>query len=162
MPMSRRLRWYLDARGVKYEVLPHMRTQTSLQTAREAHIPPERLAKSVLLEDEQGYLVAILPASRHIELDRLERALGRHLELATEPELVERFLDCEVGAVPPLGEAFGIGTVIDDTLLVGEDIYFEAGDHQDVVHVDGAAFRELMTDSLHGNFSRPLPGIAHA
>ena len=155
MPMSRRLRWYLDARGVDYEVLPHLRTQTSLQTAREAHIAPERLAKSVLLEDEQGYLMAILPASRRIELGRLERELGRNLELATEPELVERFRDCEVGAVPALGEAFGIRTLIDDTLLVAEDIYFEAGDHEDLVHVNGDSFRELMADAMHGSFSLP-------
>ncbi len=156
MPMSRRLRWYLDARGVKYEVLPHLRTHTSLQTAREAHVAPERLAKSVLLEDEQGYLMAILPASRRIELERLERQTGRHLELATEPELVERFHDCQVGAVPPLGEAFGIRTLIDDSLLVAEDIYFEAGDHEDVVHVDGDSFRELMADAMHGSFSQPI------
>ena len=123
MPMSRRLRWYLDARGVKYEVLPHLRTQTSLQTAREAHIPPEHLAKSVLLEDEQGYLMAILPASRRIEPGRLERTTGRRLELATEPELVERFQDCQVGAVPPLGEAFGIRTLINESLLVADEIY---------------------------------------
>ena len=156
MPMSRRLRWYLDARGVKYEVLPHLRTQTSLQTARQAHIAPERLAKSVLLEDEQGYLMAILPASRRIELGRVERQLGRHMELATEPELVERFEDCQVGAVPALGEAFGIRTLIDDSLLVAEDIYFEAGDHEDVVHVDGDSFRELMSDAMHGSFTQPL------
>jgi Ala-tRNA(Pro) deacylase len=156
MPMSRRLRWYLDARGVKYEVLPHLRTQTSLQTARQAHIAPERLAKSVLLEDDQGYLMAILPASRRIELGRLERHLGRHMELATEPELVERFQDCQVGAVPALGEAFGIRTLIDDSLLVAEDIYFEAGDHEDVVHVDGDSFRELMSDAMHGSFTQPL------
>jgi Ala-tRNA(Pro) deacylase len=156
MPMSRRLRWYLDARGVKYEVLPHLRTQTSLQTARQAHIAPERLAKSVLLEDEQGYLMAILPASRRIELGRVERQLGRQMELATEPELVERFDDCQVGAVPALGEAFGIRTLIDDSLLVAEDIYFEAGDHEDVVHVDGDSFRELMSDAMHGSFTQPL------
>jgi len=156
MPMSRRLRWYLDARGVKYEVLPHLRTQTSLQTARQAHIAPERLAKSVLLEDEQGYLMAILPASRRIELGRVERQLGLHMELATEPELVERFEDCQVGAVPALGEAFGIRTLIDDSLLVAEDIYFEAGDHEDVVHVDGDSFRELMSDAMHGSFTQPL------
>ena len=155
--MSRRLRWYLDARGVKYEVLPHLRTQTSLQTAREAHVAPERLAKSVLLEDEQGYLMVILPASRRIELDRLERQTGRHLELASEPELVDRFRDCQVGAVPALGEAFGLRTLIDDSLLVAEDIYFEAGDHEDLVHMDGEAFRELMSDAQHGSFSGPQP-----
>jgi Ala-tRNA(Pro) deacylase len=100
--------------------------------------------------------MAILPASRRIELGRVERQLGRQMELATEPELVERFDDCQVGAVPALGEAFGIRTLIDDSLLVAEDIYFEAGDHEDVVHVDGDSFRELMSDAMHGSFTQPL------
>ena len=57
--------------------------------------------------------------------------------------------------MPLVGEAYGIRTIVDDVLLDVEDIYFEAGDHEDVVHVDGQSFRELVADAIHANFSLP-------
>ncbi len=156
MAIARRLKWYLEAHGIDYEVLPHAHTTSSLETAQEAHVPAYQLAKCVLLEDERGYLMAILPASHRIEFGWLDEETGRHFELATEAELGGLFGDCEVGAVPPVGEAYGIRTMVDDVLLDAEDIYFEAGDHEDVVHVDGPSFRELLADAIHASFSLPV------
>ena len=79
----------------------HSHTDSSRATIEAAQVPGHHLAKSVLLEDERGYMVAVLPASRHIALNALNQQLHRRLELASEPELGELFPDCEVGAVPP-------------------------------------------------------------
>jgi Ala-tRNA(Pro) deacylase len=155
MTIARRLKWYLETQGVDYELLSHAHTSTSLETAEEAHVPADHLAKCVLLEDELGYLMAILPASHRIEFGWLDEQTGRRLELATEAELGDLFGDCEIGAVPPVGQAYGIRTMVDDVLLDAEDVYFEAGDHEDVVHVDGPAFRELVAAAIHSNFSLP-------
>jgi Ala-tRNA(Pro) deacylase len=154
MTISARLKWYLDSHGVKYEVVPHPPSRSSLESARAARVPGERLAKSVLLEDERGYVMAVLPASRRISLRDLEEQLERHLELASESELSELFRDCEVGAVPPVGAAFGIPTVVDDSLMNAPDVYFEAGDHEDLVHMRGLEFLTLFTGARHGRFSR--------
>ena len=155
MSIARRLKWYLDAHGVEYELLHHAHTNTNLESARAAHVPDGKVAKCVLLEDERGYLLAIVPASCRVVLSEIRTQLHRDLELATEPELEELFGDCERGAVPPIGEAYGIRTVIDDSLLRLPDLYFEAGDHEDLVHVTGEAFRALQVGALHGRFSRP-------
>jgi Ala-tRNA(Pro) deacylase len=137
-------------------VLPHPHSSTSFQTAREARVPEEWLAKTVLLEDEKGYLMVILPTSNRISFDSLEQLLERRLEFATEEEIGELFKDCEKGAIPPLGCAYGIQTVIDDSLLRLPQIYFEAGDHEDVVHMSGEQFSELVEGSTHGRFSRHI------
>ncbi len=144
MAIAQRLKWYLDHHGVAYEVIPHPRTESSLETARVSHVDEGHLVKCVLLEDERGYLLAALPASRRVSLADVRERLERPLELATEAELGDIFDDCQVGAVPPVGRAYGIPTVIDESLLRLEEVYFEAGEHEDLVHLEGAEFARLM------------------
>ena len=156
MAIASTLKRYLEAFGANYEVLPHPHSSTSFQTARAARVPKQWLAKAVVLEDEKGYVMAILPTSNRIAFDALEQLLERRLELATEEEVGELFSDCEKGAIPPLGSAYGIQMVIDDWLLRLPQIYFEAGDHEDVVHMRGEQFRELVEGSTHGRFSRHI------
>jgi Ala-tRNA(Pro) deacylase len=154
MAIASTLKWYLEAFGADYEVLPHPHSSTSFQTARAARVPKQWLAKAVVLEDEKGYVMAILPTSNRIAFDALEQVLERRLKFATEEEIGKLFRDCEMGAIPPLGCAYGIQTVIDDSLLRLPQIYFEAGDHEDVVHMSGEQFCELVEESTHGRFSR--------
>ena len=154
MPIAQRLKWYLDHHGVAYEVIPHPRTESSLETAQAAHVDEGHVVKCVLLEDERGYLLAALPASRRVWLEDVREQLERPLELATEPELGDIFDDCQIGAIPPVGRAYGIPTVVDEGLLRLEDIYFEAGDHEDLVHVKGAEFARLMVGVPRAVLSR--------
>jgi Ala-tRNA(Pro) deacylase len=153
MGMAMRLRSFLESQGVRYEVLPHPHTSTSLETARAAHVPGDRIAKSVVLEDAKGYMMAILPASRRVSLAALERQLHRKLTLASEKELGQLFEDCEVGAIPPVADAYGLPAVIDDRLWNLSDVYFEAGDHEDLIHLSGQAFQDIQTHAHHGSFS---------
>jgi Ala-tRNA(Pro) deacylase len=80
--------------------------------------------------------------------------LAQPVCLATEQELQGLFTDCEVGAVPPLGQAYGIRTIVDRQLLDRDDIYFEGGDHRTVVHLKGGTFRRLMDKVPHRNISQ--------
>ena len=156
MSVSLALLEYLEWKGVDYDLIEHNYTQTSLQTAREAHIPAEQLAKCVLLEDEDDYLMAVVPANHRIELSALDHQLHRDLELASESEVTSLFSDCEVGAIPPMGEAYGYEMIIDDSLKDCSDIYFEAGDHRDLIHLSGGDFNNLMDQVQHGHFSYPV------
>jgi Ala-tRNA(Pro) deacylase len=156
MAIAITLQEYLDKSGIKYDVLSHAHTETSLDIAQTTHIPPEQVAKSVILEDEDGYLMAVIPASHHIELGQLSRQLERRLGLATEDELSDLFGDCDLGAVPPIGEAYHMEVVMDDSLENCPDVYFEAGNHTDLIHVRGPAFMQLMQHAHHGHFCRPI------
>jgi Ala-tRNA(Pro) deacylase len=145
---------YLGQRDVCFEMLVHRHTLTSRQTAREAHVPDRRIAKGVLFCDDQDYVLAVVPASRRVDAQRLCRVLGRReLALAGEDELALMFPDCEVGAVPALGEAYGVRSVVDASLRGEDDVYLEAGDHQHLVRVPGGAFQRLLSSAAWGEFS---------
>ena len=153
MPMSRTLEQFLESRHISYEVLHHPPTSGAMYSAAEAHVPGDRLAKSVVLHDAMGYVIAVVPSTRRVDLGRLGRQLHRHLGLADEVDLAQLFGDCEPGAVPPVGSAFGLATVIDDSLSDQPDVFFEAGDHEGLVHVSRTQFGSLMTGAERGRFS---------
>lgn len=154
MSISVTLRNYLDQQGVNYELIRHARSGCSMESAHAAHVPGDALAKGVMLEDELGYVMAVVPSTHHVELGTLRSRLRRkNLSLADEEELAVLFVDCEIGAVPPLGEAYGLATIIDDSLHANPDIYFEAGNHRDLVRVEGEDFLRLTQNAGHGYFS---------
>lgn len=152
MAIATTLQHYLRNNRINYEVVPHNHTHTSMSTASAARIPVGQLAKSVVFEDEDGYLMAVIPATHHIEIGQLSRQLGRRLGLATEQELAKLFTDCELGAIPPIGKEYGIDVILDDSLSGSPDVYFEAGNHQEVIHVNGSDFARMMQDAKHGIF----------
>jgi len=103
--------------------------------------------------DEGGYLMAVVPASHKVDLPAVRRQLDRRLGLATDRELLELFKDCEPGAWPPLGLAYGVDTILDQSLVDAPDIYFEADDHRALVHVSGSGFLKLMANAPRGQIS---------
>ncbi|HKK07159.1 MAG: YbaK/EbsC family protein [Gammaproteobacteria bacterium] len=156
MAIAITLQEYLDNAGVEYDLIEHPYSSTSMQAAQAAHVPGDRIAKSVLLEDEHGYVLAVIPATHRLDLGNVHRQLNRMVGLATERELADVFADCEEGAVPPLGQPYGVEVIIDESLAWQPDIYFEAGDHVDLVHITGEAFQDLLGDVEQGQFSRHL------
>lgn len=147
----------LSLSKVDFEILRHQHSSTSAETAHKAHVAEGELAKAVALKDGMGPLLAVMPANRLLDLDRLRQLLHRPgLELMTEAELSEVFFDCEQGAVPPLGPDYRVPTVVDRHLMAREDIYFEAGDHEELIHVDRTAFRKLLRGVESLEFSRRI------
>ena len=145
---------YLRQNGVSYDVITHHKTNCSRMNALAAHVPEESVAKAVVIKRRKGFVLAVVPASREVTLRGLGGLLAQPVCLATEQELQSLFADCEVGAVPPLGQAYGIRTIVDRQLLDRDDIYFEGGDHRTVVHLKGGAFRRLMDKVPHRTISR--------
>jgi len=154
MKIAASVQEHLRREAVGYELIEHRRTLDSAHTAEAAHVLGAQLAKGTVLKDENGFLIAIVPATRRVDLGAMHRHFGRPLGLATELELATLFTDCEPGAVPPLGAAYGIDCVLDDSLMDVSDVYFEAGDHCGLVHVSGTDFRKLVRDAVHGDISR--------
>ena len=118
MAVARKLASYLDRWGIHAEVLAHARTVTAVRAAKVTHLPGDQTAKAVLLRDGVGYLLAVVPASHHVELDAVQRLCGRPLSLADEDEIGRVFPDCELGAVPPVGDPYGLPVMVDDALAV--------------------------------------------
>lgn len=154
MSIPTRLSSYLDQHGARYEIVVHDHSRSSPETARTAHVPPHLLAKSVLVEDDSGAcLVAVVPADKSVQLGPLSRLLERHhLRLADEACIASMFADCDRGALPALGMAWGIETVVDDELETGEFVYVESGDHEHLLRLSRSAFHALMREARHGRF----------
>jgi Ala-tRNA(Pro) deacylase len=145
MSMADTVGYALALTDVDFSILRHRHSSSSRETAHEAGVSEDSLAKAVALRDQIGPLLAVLPADRDLDMDALQGALRRPgLRLMTEDELGEVFFDCEKGAVPPLGPDYRVPTIVDTSLEKQPDIYFEAGDHQDLVHVSGTSFQRLM------------------
>ncbi|KAI3592094.1 hypothetical protein D9X30_2897 [Cupriavidus sp. U2] len=116
-------------------------------------IPADRLARTVLLEDDKGYLAAVIPASHHLKLAELREQTGRKVAYAHADGVREVCRDCDRQALPPVGMAYGTLTWIDDSLLTHDDVYFEAGDREALVHMNVDDFAQLMSEARRGHFS---------
>jgi len=155
MSMAVTVRDYLEELEAVYDIVEHPYSATSIGTAKRAHLPPERLAKGVLVKDKNGILtLTVIPSDRSVDLERLNETLDHNVELAGEDEVIEKFDDCDPGAVPPLGNAYALRVLLDDRLLTQDQVYFESGDHRRLVHVNGEEFRRLMGGAQNGAFSR--------
>ena len=141
------LKEYLMDHGAHFDVIEHVRTTSSLETSEVAHVPGDRLAKTVLLGDEDRYLLAVIPATHRLEIGKLSDIVKHRLELISESEMASAFSDCEIGAIPPLGEAYGIDTWVDPSLLDQPEVFFESGDHCALIRMSGDEFRALLKDS---------------
>jgi len=155
MGVAATLAQYLAVRGIAYDVVAHPHTETASASAEASHLPADRLAKAVVLKGEDGFLLAVLPASRHIKFAELRELLGHDVDMANEEQIETLFVDCEPGAVPPLGAAYGLRVIVDDSLTNAPEIYLEAGDHASLVHMSGTSFQELLANARHGWFAEP-------
>ena len=154
MSIAPQLRQFLDESRADYDVVEHRPTRSAMETARSCDIPAERLAKAVLLDTaDDDHLLAVLPSDRRVELSELRSELGSKPRLSDEAEVGKLFRDCELGSVPPIG--YGVTTIVDDSLERQPDVYFEAGDHKSLVHMNGAEFSRLTQHARHGRFSEP-------
>jgi Ala-tRNA(Pro) deacylase len=154
MTIAATVQRYLDDCGIDYEVVEHARTMSSSRTAEVGHVSGDRLAKAVVLKSEGGFTMAVLPASCHLRLGEIQDYLKRPVGLATEKEVGQLFDDCELGAIPPVGKPYGMEMIVDDSLNELPDVYFEAGDHMSLIHVNAVAFQRLTAEAHHGRFSR--------
>ena len=117
---------YLRNHRVPFTTLLHPPAPSASRLARSVHVPGRCVAKGVLVHAGGGYVLAVLPATHRIDLDRLAGVLGvNRVGLATEDEVARVFHDCERGALPPLGRPYGLKTVVDASLAGGPEVVLE-------------------------------------
>ena len=143
MRMAKTLQQRLDQANCDYDIIPNPHSATSLESARTAGVPAERVAKSVMLDDRHGnFIMAVLPANRH--LDMTEVRMTGAWQLTRESNLPSLFGDCERGAIPALGDAYNIPMLLDRSLTRQGDVYLEAGDHDHLIHMSMEQYLKLV------------------
>lgn len=143
--LAPRLKEFLDSQGVKYLTIPHRTAYTAMDVAESAHIRGQEMAKTVIVDLDGRLAMAVLPATRHVSLDRLGKSVGaHHVEIAKEGEFRFDFPECEVGAMPPFGNLFNMEVLVDPRLAEDEEIAFNAGNHAEVVRMAYKDFERLV------------------
>jgi Ala-tRNA(Pro) deacylase len=129
MPILTRLREFLETNKVPYSVHSHPQAFTAQEIAALEHVSGRMLAKVVMIKAGAQLIMVVIPADHRVDLDRIKGSLGSDVRLATEAEFRDAFPGCEVGAMPPFGNLFGIPVYVDRTLEQDEEIVFNAGNH---------------------------------
>jgi Ala-tRNA(Pro) deacylase len=149
MPLSERLRSFLDSHHAEYSVTVHPNVYRAVDVAAAEHIPAREVAKTVVLFGDGEYFMVAVPASKLVDLHEIRPTLGfSQVRLATEDELGKLFPDCELGAMPPLGPLYGFAVYLDSTLAAQDTIAFNAGTHRDEIHMRTADFRQLVQPQI--------------
>ncbi len=145
MSISRRIREYLDINDVQYEWLPHPQAYTAQEVAHSLHLSGKRLAKTVVVDADGTQVMAVLPASLRLSMTRLREAMqAERVEMMVESELAKLFPDCDMGAIPPFGNLYGMNVWIDKSLVESEEIVFTAGTHRDAIRMRYSDFSALV------------------
>lgn len=136
---------YLSGERVAFEVSHHPPRYTAQEVAQVEHIPGRLVAKVVMVVADGGPVMAVVPATARVSLPLLRDVLGaREVRLAQESEFDHVFPDCEVGAMPPLGNLYGVPVYGDAALTKAPVIFFNAGTHEDVISISYADFARLV------------------
>lgn len=157
--MLRRLKDYLDGQKVRYEVLAHPEAFTASQVAHALHVSGKRLAKVVIVRVDERFMMTVLPATWKVDLRRLKEVFqSSQVRLATEEELKSLFADCDLGAMPPFGNLYGLEVYVDRSLTTDEEIVFQAGTHFEAVRLRYQDFANLVQPTVaEFHESPPLP-----
>ena len=146
---ARKLREFLDDRGVKYVTVGHSPAFTAQEVAASAHVPGRELAKTVVVKLDGAMALAVLPASAAVDFEKLAAAAGAaRAELASEEEFADLFPGCEVGAMPPFGNLYGLAVYAEEALAEDEAIAFNAGSHKELVRMAYADFARLVQPTV--------------
>jgi len=146
---TQKLKQYLDEQNVKYISIIHSLAFTSLQIAKSADIPTKQLAKTVILKIIDQLAMVVIPAAYQVNLALISQALMEpKVEIAAEPEFSSKFPDCEVGAMPPFGNLYGMEVYIAESVSGHDEIVFNAGTHSEVIKMAYADFERLVKPTL--------------
>jgi Ala-tRNA(Pro) deacylase len=140
---------YLRENRIPFETQHHPRAVTAQEVAASEHVPGKMLAKTVMVLADREMVMLALPASYQVDLGKAATALGvKEVRLAEEEEFEDTFPDCEIGAMPPFGNLYGVPVYVDETLAEDETIVFRSGTHTDTMSVSYADFERLVEPTI--------------
>ncbi|HEY5777356.1 MAG TPA: YbaK/EbsC family protein [Terrimicrobiaceae bacterium] len=134
----------LNESGVAYEILQHPEAVTAQRVAEVEHIKARHQAKVVMVKSNGNHVMAVVPADRRIDLQKVEKITGKPASLESEVDFKSIFSDCAVGAMPPFGNLYGLPTYVDERLAREDYIVFEAGTHTDAIKLKYTDYQKIV------------------
>jgi Ala-tRNA(Pro) deacylase len=144
MEIPRQLIECLEQNNVQYEILHHTEAVTAQRIAQAEHVKGRRQAKVVMLKCGDQHLMAVLPADHHIDLEKVEKVLGKPVSIDKEADFKSLFPNTAIGAMPPFGNLYGLATYVDKRLAEQDYIVFEAGTHTDAIIISYSDYEKIV------------------
>jgi Ala-tRNA(Pro) deacylase len=157
-----KLRSFLDSHHIKYLVISHSLAYTAQGVAALAHVSGKKLAKTVIVKIDGVLAMAVIPASFHVDLERMRLLTGAgEVSIASELEFKDAFPDCETGAMPPFGNLYDMPVYADESLGENEEITFTAGTHRELVRMQWDDMLRLVSPTVDQlTYRRPTAAAA--
>jgi Ala-tRNA(Pro) deacylase len=153
MAIPQRICDYLDSQNILYEVVHHSKAFTGQEVAHSLRVSGKRCVKSIVVGGDDRTVLVVIPASRRLNFQDLMAALeASRLDILPESELAGLFPDCDLGAVPPFGNLYGMDVWVDRAVADAEEILFCAGTHEDCIRMRYSDFAKLTLPRL-GRFA---------
>jgi Ala-tRNA(Pro) deacylase len=153
MAIPQRIRDYLESQDVPYEELHHSQAFSAQEMAHSLHVSGKICVKAVVAEGDHELVLIVVPATHRLKVEEFKSAMKAHqVEMLVESELVRLFPDCDLGAVPPFGNLYGIEVWVDRAVASTEKIVFCAGTHEDCIRMRYSDFAKLARPFV-GHFS---------
>jgi Ala-tRNA(Pro) deacylase len=149
--MRTRLKDYLDSEGIRYVSIEHSPAFTIQEVAASTHVPGNQMAKTVIVDLDGEMAMAVLPANKKVILQDLRDLTGsERATFAPETEFYRKFPDCEIGAMPPFGNLYGMEVYVAQSLANNDEIAFNAGTHTEIIKMSFADFERLVQPRIFG------------
>ena len=160
MEIPRRLIECLDENKAQYDLLQHPAAVSAQRIAQAEHVKGRYHAKVVIVKAGDEHLMVVLPADHHIDMEKVEKAVGKAVSLDKEQEFKSLFPDCVIGAMPPFGHLYGLPTYVDQSLAERDYIVFEAGTHTDAIKMSYRDYEKIVKPKVNdlGIKLQPMKG----
>ena len=156
MNCRQRLQEYLTSNGVSFEAEQHRVAYTAQEVAAAEHVPGRRVAKVVMAMVDGNAVMLVLPANSRVDLERVKATLGAgEARLEQEQEFANIFPDCEVGAMPPFGNLYGIPVIVEQSLSRSPEITFQAGSHTETMRIRYVDYERLVQPKVLDFAAKP-------
>lgn len=145
MPTAK-VKQFLDSNNIKYLSIKHSPSYTAQEIAASAHVPGKLMAKTVIVKLDGTMAMVVEPANHKVNFDHLKKSLrAKDVALASESEFQNRFPECELGAMPPFGNLYGMDVFIIESLTTDDQILFNAGTHTELIKMSYKDFEKLVS-----------------
>ncbi|MBP6874567.1 MAG: YbaK/EbsC family protein [Candidatus Eisenbacteria bacterium] len=157
MPLAK-IRQFLDSEKIKYRIISHSVAYTAQEIAALAHISGKTIAKTVIVKLDGKLAMTVLQATQLVDLDALAVAAGaKTADLATEREFSAAFPDCDLGAMPPFGNLYGMPVFVSEALARDDEIAFNACSHTELIRLAFSDFERVVKPRIVHLERTPTP-----
>lgn len=153
MPLAARLSQFFNRKGIDFQCLHHDRVDSLPMAIAASGVPADKVVMATFLIDLKGVVMAVHPYQATLDVDAISRSMGRRLQMLTAHQADRLFPDCETGMHPPIGAAYGVPVIVDESLLSADLCYMPSGCRTTLLKMDGRSFRLAMAGAARASFA---------